>query len=220
MKTKARGERRRIPHRGQEDGPEVATEGEEDVKPNYVRKKRSRNRKTDAKTKTRKKVNDARTTRPSLSGRTGAGRTRGSRKAAKREREGGEAIPKRAKDQKTGTRMKKARKKERRVRRHYGLMAVFPLVKPRFWLNVKFRCSMISTLRSNFPTEPARGHTMGTPEDSPRMGCTHLNSKWRVLIFRVQLMSLEYNRQVSSRMSFGSQGTRFPSRGENVTEST
>ena len=49
---------------------------------------------------------------------------------------------------------------------------------------------------------------------------THLNSKWRVLIFRVQLMSLEYNRQVSSRMSFGSQGTRFPSRGENVTEST
>ena len=219
MKTKARGERRRIPHRGQEDGPEVATEGEEDVKPNYVRKKRSRNRKTDAKTKTRKKVNDARTTRPSLSGRTGAGRTRGSRKAAKREREGGEAIPKRAKDQKTGTR-KKARKKGRRVRRHYGLMAVFPLVKPRSWLNVKFRCSMISTLRSNFPTEPARGHTMGTPEDSPRMGCTHLNSKWRVLIFRVQLMSLEYNRQVSSRMSFGSQGTRFPSRGENVTEST
>ena len=137
MKTKARGERRRIPHRGQEDGPEVATEGEEDVKPNYVRKKRSRNRKTDAKTKTRKKVNDARTTRPSLSGRTGAGRTRGSRKAAKREREGGEASPKRAKDQKTGTRMKKARKKERRVRRHYGLMAVFPLVKPRSWLNVE-----------------------------------------------------------------------------------
>ena len=111
MKTKARGERRRIPHRGQEDGPEVATEGEEDVKPNYVRKKRSRNRKTDAKTKTRKKVNNARTTRPSLSGRTGAGRTRGSRKAAKREREEGEAIPKRAKDQKTGTRKKKARKK-------------------------------------------------------------------------------------------------------------
>ena len=33
-------------------------------------------------------------------------------------------------------------------------------------------------------------------------------------------MSLEYNRQVSSMMSFGSQGTRFPSRGENVTEST
>ena len=111
MKTKARGERRRIPHRGQEDGPEVATEGEEDVKPNYVRKKRSRNRKTDAKTKTRKKVHNARTTRPSLSGRTGTGRTRGSRKAAKREREEGEAIPKRAKDQKTGTRMKKARKR-------------------------------------------------------------------------------------------------------------
>ena len=194
MKTKARGERRRIPHRGQEDGPEVATE--EDDKPNYVRKKRSRNRKTDAKTKTRKKVNNARTTRPSLSGRTGAGRTRGSRKAAKREREEGEAIPKRAKDQKTGTRMKKARKRgggERRVRRRYDLTAVFPLVKPRSWLNVKFRRSMISTLGSNFPTKPARGHTMGTPEDSPRMGCTHLNSKWRVLIFRVQLMSLEYN---------------------------
>ena len=66
MKTRARGERRRIPHRGQEDGPEVATEGEEDVKPNYVRKKRSRNRKTETKTKTRKKVNNARTTRPSL----------------------------------------------------------------------------------------------------------------------------------------------------------
>ena len=49
---------------------------------------------------------------------------------------------------------------------------------------------------------------------------THLNSRWRVLIFRVQLMSLEYNRQVSSMMSFGSQGTRFPSKGENVTEST
>ena len=217
MKTKARGERRRIPHRGQEDGPEVATEGEEDVKPNYVRKKRSRNRKTDAKTKARKKVNNARTTRPSLSGRTGAGRTRGSRKAAKREREEGEAIPKRAKDQKTGTRMKKARKKERRVRRHYDLTAVFPLVKPRSWLNVKFRCSMISTLRSCFPTWSARGHTMGTPEDSPRMGCTHLNSRWRMLIFRVQLMSLEYNRKVSSMMSLGSQGTRFPSRGENVT---
>ena len=216
MKTKARGERRRIPHRGQEDGPEVATEGEEDVKPNYVRKKRSRNRKTDAKTKTRKKVNNARTTRPSLSGRTGAGRRRGSRKAAKREREEGEAIPKRAKDQKTGTRMKKARKKERRVRRHYGLTAFFPLVKPRSWLNVKFRCSMISTLRSNFPTEPARGHTMGTPEDSPRMGCTHLNSRWRVLIFRVQLMSLEYNRQVSSMMSFGSRCTLLPSSDENV----
>ena len=25
------------------------------------------------------------------------------------------------------------------VRRHYGLIAVFPLVKPRSWLNVKFR---------------------------------------------------------------------------------
>ena len=106
------------------------------------------------------------------------------------------------------------------VRRHYDLTAFFPLVKPRSWLNVKFRCSMISTLRYNFPTESARGHTMGTPEDSPRMGCTHLNSRWRVLIFRVQLMSLEYNRQVSSMMSFGSQGTRFPSKGENVTEST
>ena len=103
------------------------------------------------------------------------------------------------------------------VRRRYDLTAFFPLVKPRSWLNVKFRCSMISTLRSNFPTEPARGHTMGTPEDSPRMGCTHLNSRWRVLIFRVQLMSLEYNRQVSSRMSFGSQCTRFPSSVENVT---
>ena len=79
------------------------------------------------------------------------------------------------------------------VRRLYDLTAVFPLVRPRSWLNVKFRCSMISTLRSNFPTEPARGHTMGTPEDSPRMGRTHLNSKWRVLIFRVQLVSLEYN---------------------------
>ena len=79
------------------------------------------------------------------------------------------------------------------VRRRYDLTAVFPLAKPRSWLNVKFRCSMISALRSNFPTEPARGHTMGTPEHSPRMGCTHLNSRWRVLIFRVQLMSLEYN---------------------------
>ena len=49
------------------------------------------------------------------------------------------------------------------------------------------------------------------------MGCTHLNSRWRMLIFRVQLMSLEYNRKVSSMMSLGSQGTRFPSRGENVT---
>ena len=53
------------------------------------------------------------------------------------------------------------------VKRLYDLTAVFPLVKPRSWLNVKFRCSMISTLRSNFPTKPARGHTMGTPEDSP-----------------------------------------------------
>ena len=53
------------------------------------------------------------------------------------------------------------------VRRLYDLTAVFPLVKPRSWLNLKFRCSMISTLRSNFPTKPARGHTMGTPEDSP-----------------------------------------------------
>ena len=95
------------------------------------------------------------------------------------------------------------------VRRHYDLTAFFPLVKPRSWLNVKFRCSMISMLRSNFPTEPARGHTMGTPEDSPRMGCTHLNSRWRVLIFRVQLMSLEYNRQVSSMVSFGSRSLGF-----------
>ena len=70
---------------------------------------------------------------------------------------------------------------------------------------------MISTLRSNFPTEPAQGHTMGTPEDSPRMGCTHLNSRWRVLIFRVQLMSLEYNRKVSSRMSFDSHITQLHS---------
>ena len=53
------------------------------------------------------------------------------------------------------------------VRRLYDLTAVFPLVKPRSWLNVKFRCSKIRTLRSNFPTKPARGHTMGTPEDSP-----------------------------------------------------
>ena len=97
-----------------------------------------------------------------------------------------------------------------RVRRLYDLTAVFPLVKPRSWLNVKFRWSMIRTLRSNFPTEPARGHTMGTPEDSPRMGCTHLNSRWRVLIFRVQLMSFEYNWQVSSTMSFGSQYTWLP----------
>ena len=44
IKTKARGGRRRIPHGGQEDGHEIATEGEEDVKPNYVRKTRSRNR--------------------------------------------------------------------------------------------------------------------------------------------------------------------------------
>ena len=111
MKSKARGGRRRIPHRGQEDEHEIATEGEEDVKPNYVRKKRSRNRKTDTKTTTRKKVNDARTPRPSPSGRTGGGRTRGSRKAAGREREEGEAIPRRAKNQETGTRKTKARKK-------------------------------------------------------------------------------------------------------------
>ena len=111
MKSKARGGRRRIPHRGQEDEHEIATEVEEDVKPNYVRKKRSRNRKTDTKTTTRKMVNNARTPRPSLSGRTGGGRTRGSRKAAGREREEGEAIPRRAKNQKTGTRKTKARKK-------------------------------------------------------------------------------------------------------------
>ena len=111
---------------------------------------------------------------------------------------------------------KESRQPSAVVRRRYGLMAVFPLVKPRSWLNVKFRCSMISTLRSNFPTEPARGHTMGTPEDSPRMGCTHLNSRWRVLIFRVQLMSLEYNRQVSSMMSFGSRCTLLPSSDENA----
>ena len=84
MKSKPRGGRRRIPHRGQEDEHEIATEGEEDVKPNYVRKKRSRNRKTDTKTTTRKKVNNARTTRPSLSGRTvrraNARVTKGSRK--------------------------------------------------------------------------------------------------------------------------------------------
>ena len=101
---------------------------------------------------------------------------------------------------------KESRQPSAVVRRRYGLMAVFPLVKPR----------SISTLRSNFPTEPARGHTMGTPEDSPRMGCTHLNSRWRVLIFRVQLMSLEYNRQVSSMMSFGSRCTLLPSSDENA----
>ena len=98
-----------------------------------------------------------------------------------------------------------------RVRRRYDLTAFFPLVKPRSWLNVKFRCSMISTLRSNFPTEPARGHTMGTPEDSPRMGCTHLNSKWRVLIFRVQLMSLEYSSTTDeSRLGSARDALGFP----------
>ena len=45
---------------------------------------------------------------------------------------------------------------------------------------------------------------------------THLNSRWRVLIFRVQLMSLEYNRQVSSMMSFGSRCTLLPSSDENA----
>ena len=78
--------------------------------------------------------------------------------------------------------MQSASSSQALVRRSYDLVAVFPLVKPRSCLNVKFRCSMISTLRSNFPTKPARGHTMGTPEDSPRMGCTHLDSRWRVLI--------------------------------------
>ena len=58
---------------------------------------------------------------------------------------------------------------------------------------------MISTLRSNFPTEPARGHTMGTPEDSPRMGCTlklqmeSANLSSTTDESRVQLMSLEYD---------------------------
>ena len=93
------------------------------------------------------------------------------------------------------------------MKRSYEEVAVFPLVKPRSWLNVKFRWSMISTLRSNFPTEPARGHTMGTPEDSPRMGCTHLNSRWRVLIFRVQLVSFGLDKvlhaYVSARNALG-----------------
>ena len=39
----------------------------------------------------------------------------------------------------------------RTVKLNYEEVAVFPLVKPRSCLNVKFRCSMISTLRSNFP---------------------------------------------------------------------
>ena len=56
--------------------------------------------------------------------------------------------------------MQSASSSQALVRRSYGLVAVFPLVKPRSCLNVKFRCSMISTLRSNFPTKPARGHTM------------------------------------------------------------
>ena len=36
------------------------------------------------------------------------------------------------------------------VKLNYEEVAVFPLVKPRSCLNVKFRCSMISALRSNF----------------------------------------------------------------------
>ena len=58
--------------------------------------------------------------------------------------------------------MQSASSSQALVRRSYDLVAVFPLVKPRSCLNVKFRCSMISTLRSNFPTKPARGHTMDT----------------------------------------------------------
>ena len=56
------------------------------------------------------------------------------------------------------------------MRRSYEEVAVFPLVKPRSCLNVKFRWTMIRTLRSKFSGEPARGHTMGTPEVPPRWG--------------------------------------------------
>ena len=44
MKAKARRGGRRIPQRGQGDERGIATEGEEDGKPNSARKTRSRNR--------------------------------------------------------------------------------------------------------------------------------------------------------------------------------
>ena len=55
------------------------------------------------------------------------------------------------------------------VRRNYEVVAVFPLVKPRSCLNVKFRWSMIGR-EVKISGEPARGHTMGTPEVPPRWG--------------------------------------------------
>ena len=83
------------------------------------------------------------------------------------------------------------------MKRLYDLTAVFPLVKPRSWLNVKFRCSMISTLRSNFPTKPARGHTMG--RGFPMNGVYTLKLQMEGANLssttdesRVQLMSLDW----------------------------
>ena len=86
------------------------------------------------------------------------------------------------------------------MRRLYDLTAVFLLVKPRSWLNVKFRCSMISTLRSNFPTEPARGSHNGYTRGFPTNGVYTLklqmesaNHSSTTDESRVQLRSLEYD---------------------------
>ena len=114
-------------------------------------------------------MNAARTNRPSLSGRREGRQTRGSRKPERRDREEEEAIPKRAKSQTTDTRTTKAK----RVRRNYDRVAVFPFVKPRSCLNVKFRWTMIRTLRSIFPANRP-GVTRWVHPRFPQVGVTTL----------------------------------------------
>ena len=98
--------------------------------------------------------------------------------------------------------MQSASSSQALVKRSYDLVAVFPLVKPRSCLNVKFCWTMIRTLRSNFPAKRP-GVTRWVHPRFPRDGVITLqlpredaNRSSTTDESRVQLMSLslfEYN---------------------------
>ena len=56
------------------------------------------------------------------------------------------------------------------VRLSYDQTAVFPLVKPRSCLNREIPLYYDMNVEVKFSGEPARGHTMGTPEVPPNWG--------------------------------------------------
>ena len=86
------------------------------------------------------------------------------------------------------------------TRLSYDHMAVFPVVKPRSCLNVKFRWTMIRTLRSNFPANRP-GVTRWVRPRFPQDGVITLqlpredaNRSSTTDESRVQLMSLEWDK--------------------------